>query len=572
MVSVANTPTEEEQELPRPLASYGMPLRDVLAVACLSGTTVLAGRRSLGRTVTRVNVMEVPDVVDWVKPNELLVTTGFPITSSTDGDAERTDAFVRLVRDLRERDVAALGIKLGRYLDELPTGVVEAADEVGLPLLSLPVGLGYDDLLQQVHSRLNEVQTRVLERNDALHTALTALVLEGGDLEQIAAEVARVLDVGVLFCSTDGRERAAAMPDDLRELLYGADLFDPTGRFRVERASRRPLPLADGQVLLQPVVAGGSDLARMVCFNPQRTLGSDDVHALERAATVAALLITREQAVTAVESKYRGDFLRDVFVDRAGDADYVIEHAAALGWDVDRPMVVVSAELDPSGEQVSGRVRRAWQERFSAAWRQVTESYDRSVPTVDFSAEVVTLLPVADPPEAPGDSYEQTRKVLARLVTDVAGDKGGGRRPFSVGVSRPVRAIDDLPEAYAQARRATAVGRRISGSGSTTHFDELGIHRLIALVPDHRELTAFTRDVLGELADDTDEARDLRETLQVLLDTNLNVAEAARLQFFHYNTMRYRIGKLERLLGPFSSDPHLRLNIEVALQVLQVRG
>ena len=38
--------------------------------------------------------------------------------------------------------------------------------------------------------------TRALARVDALHTALTHLVLEGGDLRQIAAEAADVLGVG----------------------------------------------------------------------------------------------------------------------------------------------------------------------------------------------------------------------------------------------------------------------------------------------------------------------------------------------------------------------------------------
>ena len=399
-----------------------------------------------------------------------------------------------------------------------------------------------------------ELASAALARVDALHTGLTQIVLEGGNLDDLAAEVARVLGVGVVFTSTDGRERAAALGDDHRALLADDDLLDPTGRVRVERIS-------GGIGHVSRVAAGGVDLARLVAVRPGEPIRDDDVHALERAATVAALLITREEAVTAVENKYRGDFLRDLLLRRAVDPAYVAEHADTFGWDLDRPVVVVVAELDPSDEPVSGAQRRQWQERFSAAWQQVAETVAPGIPAVDFSSEVVALLPDGE-------------EVVPRVVQAVAGDKGGGRRPFSVGVSRVARSLEELPDAYAHARRAVEVGRRVNGGGSTTFFDQLGLHRLIALIPDgpdgNGELASFVRDVLGPLAEQTTEAADLRETLQVLLDTNFNVAEAARLQFFHYNTMRYRVSKLERLLGPLSNDPHLRLDVAVALRVLEI--
>jgi purine catabolism regulator len=422
--------------------------------------------------------------------------------------------------------------------------------------------------------------TEALARTDALHTALTHLVLEGGDLRQIAAEAADVLGVGVAFTSTDGRERAAALTPEAREALGEAKLLDATGRVRVERVRDGGQALAAGEVRSLRVAAGGTDLARLVCVRLDGAIAEQDVHALERVAIVAALLITRQSAVSAVENKYQGDFLRDLLVRGVGDESYVDEHVAAFGWTLGRPVVVVVAEIDPQpkAERPATREqRRTWQERFSAAWRQVAHALEPGIPSVDFSSEVVTLLPVGAE-RGRGDVHSggagawPGQQVVRRAVTGVAGDKGGGRRSFSVGVSRVAADLTELPQAYAQARRAVEIGRRVRGTGSTTFFDELGLHRLIALIPDTDELRAFARDVLGPLAEHTTDAANLRETLQVLLDTNFNVAEAARLQFFHYNTMRYRVSKLERLLGPLSSDPHLRLDVAVALRVLDIAG
>ena len=417
-----------------------------------------------------------------------------------------------------------------------------------------------------------DVSTTALARIDALHRGLTRVVLDGGGLDAVAGEVARVLDVGVLVTSTDGRERAAALPGELRDRLAALDLVTSGGRVRVERMEGRGAPVGDGEARGVGVGTGEHELARLVAVRADGPIGVEEVALLERAADLTALLVTRQDAVAEVEHKYAGDFLRDVFLGRAGDDVFVSEHAASLGWRLEGPTVVLVAEIDPAPEAgVADRVQwRRWQERFAAAWRQVLRGLDASVPVVDLSHEVVVLVPLDE--QATGTEPLPGEDVVRRVVAAVAGDKGGGRRPFSVGVSRPAPGLADLPAAYAQARRAVDVGRRVRGGGSTTFFDQLGLHRLIAMVPDVAELRAFADDVLGPLAADTTEAVDLRETLQVLLDTNFNVAEAARTQFFHYNTMRYRVSKLERLLGPLSSDPHLRLDVAVALRVLDVAG
>jgi purine catabolism regulator len=187
-----------------------------------------------------------------------------------------------------------------------------------------------------------------------------------------------------------------------------------------------------------------------------------------------------------------------------------------------------------------------------------------------FNREVVAVLGV--PARLGGDPRTRVDRLVRELVREVSGDGGGGRRSFSTGVSRVVQGPADIAQAYDQARTAVLVGRRMHGRSALAHFDQLGVFRLLTLVSDQAELTAFAQETLHELAGGSADAADLRHTLEVLLEHNLNVAEAARALHFHYNTLRYRIVKLEKLVGPFTSDANLRLSLHVALQVLRLRG
>jgi purine catabolism regulator len=541
--------------------TYGLSVGEVLGVSTLADAQLIGGASGVDRRIVqRLNVMEVPDILAWVKPHELLLTTGYPLRNTP-------QSLDRLVADLDERGLAALAIKLGRYLDDLPEEMIEQANRLGFPVILLPNDVGFDDILNQVLTDILNRQAAILARTEEVHRALVQIVLGGGGLQEVADEVAELLEAAVLAVDADGRPLAAAGPEE--EI---AACLDESGR-----VTSRPGYGVTGTHAVVPVVAGGFDHGRIIAFSTNGALRETDIGILERVATVAALVITKQQAVAAVESKYRADFLRDVLTGRAGDGDRVVAHCVSFGWDFDRPIAVVVAELDPEarrgdarnnnhddGRATRGGDDRMVHDRLAAAWATAVRRRDPGAAVAAFSHEVVAVVGV------PSDGD------LSALVKDASSafaDHSGVRGMFSTGVSRTVTTPAELPEAYDQAVKAVRVGRQLHGLGAVAHFDQLGVYRLLSLVPDTQELRAFVRETLGELAGDGDpEAVDLRRTLQVLLETNLNVAETARRLHFHYNTLRYRIGKLERLLGPFTEDAHLRLNLTLALHVLRMRG
>ena len=536
-------------------------MRDILRLPAFAEVIVVAGASGLDRRVERANVMEVPDIIAWVKPRELLMTTGYPLRDAPEGLAG-------LVRELDAAGVSALAVKLRRYLDDLPHDMIQAADEVGFPVLLLPDDVSFDDLLTEVVGNVVHTQSGLAERNEAIGRALVTVVLHGGGLDELTDALHAEIG-GLAFVTTpDGRVLACAPDTECQELTDDADLFAETGRFRSERFAPGAHRVGQMSVSVVALLAGPADHGRLVVVRRDPDRIANDLAILERAGAVAALAITKSLAVRAVEAKYRGDFVRDVLLRRAGPPDDVVTHFASLGWDVARPVTVVVASLDPVDDVLdTGVDARTAQERFAGAWANVVNRHDRTAPVVGFAQEVVVIV------GAPTTQGQSSRAVVDGLVHAVSGDSGGGRRSFATGVSRVIADPAAIADGYEQARRAVHVGRQLQGASSVAHFDDLGAFRLLSLIEDSQEVTNFVKEVLAELSDEDDtEAADMRSTLRVLLDTNFNVAETSRRLHFHYNTLRYRISKLEKIVGPFVTDPDLQLDLALALRVMQMRG
>ena len=527
----------------------GVPLRDALALPALRGARVLAGAAGLGRAIRYVNVMEVPDILDWVKPDELLLTTAYPLR---DDRAELAE----LVPRLFDRGLAGLAVKPARYLNEVPAVMLEAADRLAFPLLELPPETALADIINAVLGLILNAQALRLERSAAVHERFTAIVLNGGGVREIVQVLAELLDRPVAILDARGTvlARSAAFPAHID--------FQDLPRLVAEKADGLhwldlPNHVMQLKAGLQPIQVGSELHGIAVVLSEQPLLADEQLMALEQAATIAALHLVQARAVAEADHRFQAVCLDELVTGHLTDRAVLRERATAFGWDLSRPRAVMIAEIEALGGRRFAELAGTSDEGF--ACRRVAEAVrsvlGREAIVWERSAGAAALSGGTDlRVDAEALQAEAARRLPGALI--------------SVGVGRVQVDPLELHLSYSEALRALEVGRRVGGAGRVCLFAELGVDRLLLSCPTN-ELEAFFTATLGPLLayERSHPGYELSRTLRTFLAADRNVARTARQLFVHYNTVKYRLERLESVLGSFVDVPERCLTLELATHV-----
>ncbi|WP_224653865.1 PucR family transcriptional regulator ligand-binding domain-containing protein, partial [Escherichia coli] len=115
-------------------------VREALKIGELANSTIVAGHKGVGRPITSIEVMEVPEVISWVTPGILVMTTFYSIRHD-----ERKQ--VEIVRTLIDKEAAGIVIKLGRFVDSIPLDMIAIANEKDFPIIIIPKSVSYINVL-----------------------------------------------------------------------------------------------------------------------------------------------------------------------------------------------------------------------------------------------------------------------------------------------------------------------------------------------------------------------------------------------------------------------------------------
>lgn len=133
-------------------------------------------------------------------------------------------------------DSQASAFGAGVLFEEIPSTLLETADQLGFPLVEVPYETPFVAVDEVAMSRILQAGDRGLERTVRVHEALLELVLEDAGLDALVGRVAERTGVAVLVVDgehwTVRAESSAAgelVGDERRRVLAARHDVDPEG-------------------------------------------------------------------------------------------------------------------------------------------------------------------------------------------------------------------------------------------------------------------------------------------------------------------------------------------------------
>ncbi|UZX01343.1 PucR family transcriptional regulator [Arthrobacter sp. CDRTa11] len=486
-------------------------LQDVLQHATLlaADPVVRAAAAVVPDTQLRwIHSSEVLDIAPLLGGGELLLTGGQALALATD---ERRTGYIR---ELAERGVAALAIETGRELPSIPSSMVSAAENAGLPLIELRKVVPFVGVMEAINSMLVSESAAQLQQADQASHAMAVELAHGGSLDRILAVLAAATGSEVVLTSTAGTTLASALPAERGEYPEAAPSDVPGGDH--------------ANIIHIDVPVRGIPSARLTLDVP----ADADVNlariAGNRSVDILALALLQRMP-PGLKEMAGGALIRAI---DSGTQNWRLQQLAPAAG------IPVSAQL------VAVVVRSPGSKQLRTAVEHLLDRVGRQSASYADNAELLALAVLRS------DNPQDDRQKIVAGLQSLAVPEGtvSAVGPIASGISL---APWSLTEARLTLELAEGTDSSRPGRGAAVLDSQaFAVERLAVHSLDEALRRDFVHQQLAAVLDhDAQRHSQLVETLRVWLDSGCNTAQAARELHVERQSLHQRLQRIFSLCG-----------------------
>ena len=535
-----------------------MTVQEVLSLPSLKGLEVVAGKSGLNRKISTVSVMDAPDIYKWMKGGEFLITSAYPIKDDV-------EYLTSLVEHLNKAGVAAFGVKVSRFIGHLPQKAIATAENLGLPLISIPEDYAFTDIINPVLYSIIDQQTLMLMQSEKIHSLFLELAVNGGGVGEIIQVLSRILEGPVAFidtyfkkiyCSDDN----SMLYETVKKVnIHRVDL-EKLGNYNIYRVANKKTPY-------------GYIVTRKNC-DPS-TGETNSQKAIEYAGIVLTLYIQTKISNLQIEEKYRDEFLGDLIYNNMKSLDEIHNRAKLYGWEFNHGGMVAIIDVNNLKQAYLRHMDNKASEEVSESVQGIFEisqlCMEEVFPDAKYyrqSDHVVYLISIKD--RDTSRSNKKIEKVFQNIRRKIA-MKTQYTITITIGVGSYYESIRDISKSYNEALTTINLAYQLNMMDSVLFYERLGIYRLLSSIDGNSQTDEFQRIYVRPILDyDMKYHASLLTTMKTIIDCAWNLKAASSKLFIHYNSAKYRFSKICELTGVNLHDHEQQLCMEIALKLYQI--
>lgn len=550
---------------------------DLLKLPSFANCKVLAGLSGLNRTVFGWSVAERFDFHLWIKGGEYIMSM---MTFASDPDSE--NEISEWVLSLVESGASGLGIKRSIYNSNVPQFLLEIGDRNRFPIIEMDDDIILSNLGKEVFEKILDSTACTLKNALESLTLLTAAAVEGcvpGFIQKLASLLGNpaiietphmnfvassagnhVLETRALAARRE--ERCVA---EVAEKLKAAESVDIDPYWGLQFVHHHVAVQENVYTQLTfSVESEEHQYGYLSIIQTNKQLDANDF-VLIRVSLDVLCLLAQKDATYAVQEEVRYELFRAIIDSERKDE---AEHRAELsGFDfLSTQFCVIAQPVDPETAkwifsdslliQIVGHMRQFDQEIF------IVRHHTQLVLFCHLSPGI------ANNSQATNKKYYAALEYLQKVI-----DQLRNVPKLRIGAGRPGEGIDQIRLSYEEALAALRIAERFDlvrvPFAEPIQYAAIKYYDLLdTLLQNEQRAWLFCKDVLGPLMDlKLGHKETYYETLEAYLYYGRNLSEIRRNTGIHRNTVKYRIEKIQEVLGVELSDIEASISIWVALQI-----
>ncbi len=538
-----------------------MTIEELLKIESFKKFKVINRNADLSRKIVTVESSETPDVAKYLTPNALLITTAMSYQ-------ENQEDLVNLIRNLNNLPCAGLAIKLGRFIEKLDENVIKIADELGFPLLQIPIdstlGQVYHELLSYLWNNQNE------ELLSALNTQkkFSNLVIQGASVTSMLNNLGHVLKKPVSLMNPFGEIISSNSTCTKSQIALAEKTFHENELYNWSSSESTSIRIDQVKnLLVYPIKNLGQNYYYLFIYENKNKVVALSEMVIEQVILIFRLLMNNSLYIQGNKLKGKEEFL-SILVNRNKEESWRNHQLMDIGEkfglnDAENYTVILGTLEKFVDDKFNYNVFSNKEQHYVLIYdwldKELNKIFNGKVilfPDSSYFRYVILVQGnILNIREVLLNFHEMLLKIFKIELI------------FSYGNS--MVDISSVKHSYKEAIESYRYGEGEGNIEFIKYYRPKNASDLLKSVSDE-QIYGYCHYILKELAYDKDEMMvELRKTLQVYLECRNSVTATARRMFLHRNTIKYRIKKCEEILANDLSDSDYCFQLQLGLILLE---